>query len=569
MPSKITQLDLKGILLLILFFTFFFVCSQQLNTSTLSYHHIENIIENSKSDSIKERFSNILITKGKVENNLEKINKGYNYLLEIYSHSQKGVEYADSIIQTAKKMKDENLTSRGYLKKGIELFYIAKYKPALKNYMIANNFALKKENSFLRLKIKHYIASLKNAVHEKEEALKLFKENLLFFNDSNIQRKHPKQYLRSLFSLSNSYNANHLPDSSLTYTKIGIKESLKETNKYLYPFFVLSSGVSLKLKNQYNTAIDSLLKGISLLKNQKKALSDSYFFLSEAYSMNNEKIKSIKYLKKIDSIYDKDPTVISRAKKANILLLKYYEKINDPINQLKSIKKAIKIDSIIHVEHKDLNKKIIKEYEIPNLLLKKEQLIKRLNKENTASKNWFIILIFTSCFLIIFSIVSVKKNINNKKKYHLLIKNSQTNPEKSNITKTVTATGLSEDLVKSIQLALEKFENSNKFTKKKYTLHSLAKELKTNSSYLSKVINSTKNSNFSNYINNLKIDFAIKKLTEDKKFRSYTIKAIAEEVGFNKAQSFSTAFNKKTGINPSYFIKQLNTTKTIKYSQKP
>ena len=44
----------------------------------------------------------------------------------------------------------------------------------------------------------------------------------------------------------------------------------------------------------------------------------------------------------------------------------------------------------------------------------------------------------------------------------------------------------------------------------------------------------------------------------DKKFRQYTIHALALEFGFNNAESFSTAFDKKTGIKPSFFIKNLN-----------
>lgn len=88
-------------------------------------------------------------------------------------------------------------------------------------------------------------------------------------------------------------------------------------------------------------------------------------------------------------------------------------------------------------------------------------------------------------------------------------------------------------------------------------MNSLAKEINTNSSYLSKVINITKSESFAHYLNNLKIDFAVDKLSKDKKFKSFTIKAIAEDSGFNTAQSFTNAFYKKTGIYPSYFIKQL------------
>jgi AraC-like DNA-binding protein len=63
--------------------------------------------------------------------------------------------------------------------------------------------------------------------------------------------------------------------------------------------------------------------------------------------------------------------------------------------------------------------------------------------------------------------------------------------------------------------------------------------------------------NFANYMNEIRIDYAIVQLKENKLFRSYTIKAIAIESGFNNAQSFSIAFHKKTGIHPSYFLKQL------------
>ena len=107
-------------------------------------------------------------------------------------------------------------------------------------------------------------------------------------------------------------------------------------------------------------------------------------------------------------------------------------------------------------------------------------------------------------------------------------------------------------------MKIESFESKNKFLLKKYTLNSLAKDLNTNSTYLSKVINVAKGTNFAHYLNNLKINFAIDKLSKDERFRSYTIKAIAEDSGFNTAQSFTNAFLKKTGIYPSYFIKRIN-----------
>jgi len=47
-------------------------------------------------------------------------------------------------------------------------------------------------------------------------------------------------------------------------------------------------------------------------------------------------------------------------------------------------------------------------------------------------------------------------------------------------------------------------------------------------------------------------------LKQDSRFRKFTIKAIANEIGFNTDQAFSKAFYKRTGIYPSYFIKELD-----------
>ncbi|TSE03808.1 AraC family transcriptional regulator [Aquimarina algiphila] len=49
----------------------------------------------------------------------------------------------------------------------------------------------------------------------------------------------------------------------------------------------------------------------------------------------------------------------------------------------------------------------------------------------------------------------------------------------------------------------------------------------------------------------------IGKLKEDRIFRKYTVKAIAQDIGFNNAEAFAKAFYKKTGIYPWYFIKEL------------
>src|SRR5690606_41508321 len=104
---------------------------------------------------------------------------------------------------------------------------------------------------------------------------------------------------------------------------------------------------------------------------------------------------------------------------------------------------------------------------------------------------------------------------------------------------------------------LKEFESGTQYLQEGISLANLSRKFNTNSSYLSKIINTYREKNFSNYLNDLRINYAIERLKQDETFRLYSIKAIAEETGYSNSQSFSTAFYKKTGIQPSYFITQL------------
>ncbi|WP_139018759.1 helix-turn-helix domain-containing protein, partial [Elizabethkingia anophelis] len=116
---------------------------------------------------------------------------------------------------------------------------------------------------------------------------------------------------------------------------------------------------------------------------------------------------------------------------------------------------------------------------------------------------------------------------------------------------------ISEDISSSILKELEVFETKELFLKKGITLSSLAKQIKTNTTYLSDVINTHKGKNFATYLNDLRIDYALDKLVKDKKFRSYKLVVIAEELGYNNEQAFAIAFKRKTGTTLSIYIKEI------------
>ena len=550
--------NFRGFLCCFLFFQL--MLSQNINNLyTKSFEEVEKIF-NTFDKSKKITFSKAYLQKATKEKNDTKIINGYYLCASLHSHSDISVQYLDSIIVLSKLKNYTNNLAKAYLQKGIQLYYLSNYSDALENYVLANNIYATQRDTFNLLKVSHYIGLLKNAANQEKEALTIFRQNLQFFENSSNKIDFEDQYFKSLFALADSYNRNKILDSAEIFNAIGIKESLKANNS-LYPHFLLSYGATKILKNEANLAIDSLIKGAELIKNKKKALSGSYQYISEAYEDINDIPSSIIYLKKIDSIYQKEPQVIFHARDANQKLYEYFKKNQNSKEQLAAIDKLLSIDSIIKSEYGDLDKKIIEKYETPLLLSEKERLISKLEKEATIDRTSITALTIISIVLIILVIYFIGRNIVYKKRFDKLIetyehKTPVTEDDIIKIASSNTA-NLPEKIVQDILLKLDKFEKSKKYASKKYTLHSLSKELHTNSSYLSKVINATKDTNFANYLNNLRIDFAIEKLKSDPLFRSYTIKAIAEEVGFNTTQSFSNAFYKKTGIYPSYFLKRL------------
>ena len=62
---------------------------------------------------------------------------------------------------------------------------------------------------------------------------------------------------------------------------------------------------------------------------------------------------------------------------------------------------------------------------------------------------------------------------------------------------------------------------------------------------------------FSEYTQELRTQYVLKKLIDVPYFRKYTMQAIAEEVGYKDANTFVRVFKKQTGLSPNYYIEKL------------
>jgi AraC-like DNA-binding protein len=116
--------------------------------------------------------------------------------------------------------------------------------------------------------------------------------------------------------------------------------------------------------------------------------------------------------------------------------------------------------------------------------------------------------------------------------------------EISDLKVTNNNLNIPKDIIDSVLIGLALFEKKQHYISKKITLSLLAKRLNTNTNYLSKIINQYKGGSFSNYLSTLIIEYIINKLQKDATIRKFTIKAIADEAGFNNSEYFSKSFDK-------------------------
>ncbi|WP_237732333.1 helix-turn-helix domain-containing protein, partial [Flavobacterium sp. UGB4466] len=547
------------------------LCAQNPKKATvgLSYKELKDTFWNNEGNKKKQfEYANAFYNKAKSENNpIEKARGAY--LISLISTNEVAIKYLDSSISYSKNLNDSKYPAYAYSSKAYVLKSQSKYKEAIDNFLIAERIA-KRNNPDFYYKVKFSIAVLRSEeLGEITEALKLYKECFNYYKEKEVRDpKYSYSYQDVLFALADAFKALKQSDSATYYNKLGYRES-KLTKDYGYnALFVLNEGANFVEKKIYKTAIDSINKALPQViydKDTGNTLA-AYYYLGKAYDGLGKKELAVENFVKVDSIYDKTKKITPEFTSGYLYLISYFKNKKDKENQLKYLTQYMHIDSVLQTNYKELTKKLQKEYDTPNLILEKENLIRSLTNDQTKSY-WSIGLLF---LLVIIAIsfgayqYRIKKRQSSQfekimaKSTDNEIQTVEMNKKEINTAKSgVENIGINEELVEQILKKLTHFELTKGYLLSNITVQSLSDTFETNSKYVSKVVNTYKEKTFIQYINDLRIEHALESLKEDPKLQKYTIQALAIEFGFNNAESFSTAFYKKTGIKPVYFIKQL------------
>jgi len=259
------------------------------------------------------------------------------------------------------------------------------------------------------------------------------------------------------------------------------------------------------------------------------------------------------------------------------LLSGIYEKTGNSGGALKYYKLYSSIyDSVFAVK----NQEAMAEMQIKYETTKKENQISLLNSENRLKslrlkENRMLTTGFATGLLVVVVLMGaiLYFYFQRTKAYkHLVIKNRELMMAEKQLRKDnelihyhanplpgkeETHNLFSDELRQNILQQLRQMMQTDKiYLKPDLNLNDVAKQLNTNTAYLSRIINDNFGCNFNHFINEQRISEA-RIMLADETFNKMSIEGIAQTVGFKSKSAFNIAFKKFTGVTPSYFQKSI------------
>ncbi len=568
---------------LILLLTFCNVLYAQMNKvddhslEKMTYQEMEEKVYNSGiGDAESKRIAEYYLKKARSENNNTRIAEAY-----VMQHFDKplpiALQYLDSLQTITKNSKEDYYPARIYLLRGNLYFRSDNPQAALNNYILGLKYAKEKKNKRQIAMANVSIAYLNNYIGKHAETAKTLR---YYAYNADYMNQEERQLLK--LNLADAYIEINKMDSAYILIQEGLHSSEKNKNLYgRYQNLGLLGYYYVKQK-KYNEAIQNLIPCENFFfktkEYSKRAQNYTLLNLGRSYAGLHNKEKAIGYFSKIDSLVLKTGSVYPELKEVYTYLIHYYKENNDKEKQLYYVERFLDIDQVLDTQFRYISREVPRRYDALNLQQEKESIIAELQ----SRKNLFYIVL--SCLLIshLLFINVYFKYKRTEKKYKKIaqdliqsvnedkaVQEDELQNESASQDLPIENTGdkpakiISEDVVQTILKELENFESKEQFLNKGITLGSLAKKIKTNSRYLSEIINTYKGKNFATYLNDLRIDYAINRLVNDRKFRSYKLPFIAEELGYNNEQAFTLAFKKRTGTPLSIYLKEIENMKSI------
>ncbi|WP_160130260.1 AraC family transcriptional regulator [Kordia antarctica] len=484
--------------------------------------------------------------------------KGYIY--SKLGNSAEAIDFSDASLEIAQQINDSDLLLQNYTQKGNIYLTNGTYKKAIEQYLKAKEIATKID-SFRDLIVMTYnIGLVKKQVEDFPGALEDFGQNLIAIKSINSTEYDRLEIVHNL-AIADTYLRMEIPDSALVYTNRGLQKIPENTYLELHTDLSLNKVIIIYQQQKYQQSIAlalSLENAIKQLSQEQKFVT-FYLYLGKNHQALDDENNAIAYFEKIKTLVNTEHFSLPELEEVYYHLAKMYFHKNDAEKATENFK----LFETFTKENNLANKKVshtIKDYDISTL--KKELFevnTQRKKQQKTVYYLYIIASILLSCIVIFFVLFKRNQRRNRQRFDKLLahIKKIETPKISAPSNKQKTELAIDDEGVVQILKALEKFEKKQQFLHVDCNLSYTAKKLKTNTAYLSHVINTYKGQSFTAYLNELRINTALVTLKNNKKIRLYSIKAIAEEFGYARRETFSKVFKNITGMHPSMYVKEL------------
>ena len=509
--------------------------------------------------SLAKVYAETLLERAEKENDSQKKYKAYSYLGEIETIKgdyKSAIIYYDQAISHIKNTGKTDKICEELLKKVSAYLDLGNQKEALKIYNEATTLytdtykLVQKENNLeYELFFSSSLAAIKYRLGKYEEAKEIFLRNLHLAKGKKFKNKYI--HINLLLNVGVSYLDLNQLDSSLYYNKIGLKKSIIADDIDGSSYFLLNMGVAHYKKKNYSEAIKVFQKAEKViigLKNETR-LTFVHFYIGKCFMAMQQYDTAITSFMDVIAIVEKHSFIPSELKDTYKLLADCYTARGSTEEATQFYQKHIQLSKEA-VDHKEEAVELLHKDEVGGL----EQEI--IVKEKIKSQQQFYILILIGLIGVVLGVLFFLIHMHKKQKllFKKIIDQQNSHTQKEVAIKPI----ITDEKIQDILVRLEKLEQQEYFLKQECNLKNLATKAKTNSTYLTRILKEYKGKVFYDYINELRITYAIERLKTDKKFRSYTIKYIAKELGYKSSDSFLKHFKAQTKLYPSYFIKNLN-----------
>ncbi|MEM9076219.1 MAG: helix-turn-helix domain-containing protein [Bacteroidota bacterium] len=479
------------------------------------------------------------------------------------SQMEAGLKYVDTAFRISngikrirgKEKRLDSLLGRIHLTKA-KIFYENDFNTeALYEFIQSYRYGVKAEDHDLVSSCIGAIADIKAFFGQENESLILAKRSMLYMEKhKQFIPRYNQTRAHSLELLARTYLHLREIDSSQKY----IAQSMEISKEIQYGSMVNVLNV-LKAQSYYYSgdfkkAKDTLLKYSNDHKTPKSV--DDLYYLGEIEGKLGRIDLKKNHFYRIDSILNiKNYPLLDNINSIYQFLLQEAIQEKDTISQKEYFNRLVYYDTLLTRTQKSLRAISLHEFDLPLAEEEKDSLTRLIQ----SKKKWLNIFYILSSLLLLgtagyyFKYQNTQKKLTAALNYPVIAKSSPTSG-----SKTILDSKLNEEAMSAILSKLEVWEKEKGFLDSTINQQDLAKQLGTNSTYLSQAINLYKGQNFSSYIKDLRITLAINALKENPDLaKEKSMIQLAELFGFNSLSVFNKAFKGKLGITPGIFLKSL------------